>query len=219
MADAVTPPILNPQSASRYDGLYQIARCHVADTCQKTTNPCVFFKLLAEADSEAYDYGIFYYATQIWGPRGHSWLRHCATNRQVASSIPDGVSEFFHWHNPVGRTLALGPTQPLTEKSTRNISWGVNAAGAYGCQPTTFMCRLSRNPGASTPWNPVGLFRPVMGLLYLVPFTYTNFPVLMWVTVLNLHIFNASVGFYSQYYHFFQGANFTGSCLEKRVCV
>ena len=30
---------------------------------------------------------------------------------------------------------ALGLTQPLTEISTRNISWGVNAAGAYGWQP------------------------------------------------------------------------------------
>jgi hypothetical protein len=29
------------------------------------------------------------------------------------------------------------------------------------------MCRLSRNLGASNSWNPVGLFRPVMGLLYL----------------------------------------------------
>jgi hypothetical protein len=40
--------------------------------------------------------------------------------------------DFFHWHNPVGRTMALGSTQPLTEMSTRKISWGVNAAGAYG---------------------------------------------------------------------------------------
>ena len=36
----------------------------------------------------------------------------------------------FHWHNPSGRTMALGSTQPLTEMSTRNISWGVEAAGA-----------------------------------------------------------------------------------------
>jgi hypothetical protein len=32
---------------------------------------------------------------------------------------------------------------------------------------TTFMCRLSRNLGASTSWSPKGLSRPVMGLLYL----------------------------------------------------
>ena len=30
------------------------------------------------------------------------------------------------------------------------------------------MCRLSWNLGASTSWNPQGLFRPVMGLLYLL---------------------------------------------------
>jgi hypothetical protein len=31
----------------------------------------------------------------------------------------------------------------------------------------TFMCRLSKNLGASASWNPQGLSRPVMGLLYL----------------------------------------------------
>jgi hypothetical protein len=68
--------------------------------------------------------------TSDWGPRWRSWLRHCATNRRVTGSIPDGVIGFFHWHNPVGRTMALGSTQPLTEMGTRNISWGVNASGA-----------------------------------------------------------------------------------------
>ena len=37
--------------------------------------------------------------------------------------------KIFHWHNSSGRTMALGLTQPVTEKSTRNISWGVKAAG------------------------------------------------------------------------------------------
>ena len=58
-----------------------------------------------------------------WGPRWRSWLRHCATSQKVAGSIPDGVIGIFHWHNPSGRTMALGSTQPLTEMSTRNISW------------------------------------------------------------------------------------------------
>ena len=58
------------------------------------------------------------------GTQWHSWLRHCATNRQVAGSIPDGVIGIFQWHNPSGRTMALGSTQPLTEMSTRNIFWG-----------------------------------------------------------------------------------------------
>jgi hypothetical protein len=37
-------------------------------------------------------------------------------------------SRWYHWNfslnNPSGRTMALGLTQPLTETSTRNISWG-----------------------------------------------------------------------------------------------
>jgi hypothetical protein len=52
------------------------------------------------------------------------WLKHYATNRQVVGSIPDGVIGIFQWHNPTGRTMALGSTQPLTEMSTRCISWG-----------------------------------------------------------------------------------------------
>jgi hypothetical protein len=62
--------------------------------------------------------------------RGRSWLRHCATNRKVAGSIPGGVIGILHWHNPSARTVALRSTQPLTEMSTRNTSWGVKAAGA-----------------------------------------------------------------------------------------
>jgi hypothetical protein len=59
-----------------------------------------------------------------------SWLRHCATRREVAGSIPDVVIAVFHWHNPSGRAMALRSIQPLTEIRTRNFSWGVKAAGA-----------------------------------------------------------------------------------------
>jgi len=38
-------------------------------------------------------------------------------------SIPDSVIRVFHRHNPSGRTMSLGLTEPLTEISTRNISW------------------------------------------------------------------------------------------------
>ena len=54
------------------------------------------------------------------------WLRCCATNRKVASSIPAGIDGFFIdiKKNPSDRTMALGSTQPLTEMSTRRISLG-----------------------------------------------------------------------------------------------
>ena len=57
-------------------------------------------------------------------------FRHCATSRKVAVSIPGGVIKIFHSHNPSGRTMVLRSTQPLTEMSTRNIFWGLKAAGA-----------------------------------------------------------------------------------------
>ena len=69
-------------------------------------------------------------AAAAGGTRWRSWLRHCATSRKVAGSIPDGAIGIFHWHNPSCCTMVLGSNQPLTEMSTRNISWGVKAAGA-----------------------------------------------------------------------------------------
>ena len=58
------------------------------------------------------------------GTRWCSWLRYCATNRKVASSIPDGVVGIFQLLNPSDRIVDLASTQPLTEISTRNHSWG-----------------------------------------------------------------------------------------------
>ena len=96
-----------------------------------------------------------------------SWLRHCAPSRQVAVSIPDGIIGIFHWHNPTSRTMALGSTHPLTEMITSNllgVMWPVPKAKNL----TTFTCRLSWNLVTSTSWNPIGLSRPVMELLYLL---------------------------------------------------
>ena len=52
-------------------------------------------------------------------------------NVRVAGSIPDGVTGIFHWHNPSGRTVALGLAQPLTEMSPGIfLGGGVKAVGA-----------------------------------------------------------------------------------------
>jgi len=68
--------------------------------------------------------------------------------------------------------MALGSTQPLTEMSTRNISWGVEQPVHTADNLTTLMCQLSWNLGASTSWNPQGLSRPVIVLLYLLQYRH-----------------------------------------------
>jgi len=60
-----------------------------------------------------------------------------------------------------------GLTQPLTEN--RNISWLVKTVGAESWNLYHLHCRLYGNLGASSSWNPLGLSRPIMGLLYLLP--------------------------------------------------
>ena len=50
---------------------------------------------------------------------------------------------------------------------------------------TTFMFRLSWNLGASTSWNPQGLYRPVMGLLYLLLVNW-------WILIFHPSHFTAS---------------------------
>jgi hypothetical protein len=47
------------------------------------------------------------------GTRYRSWLRHYATSRKVAGSIPDELTGFFNCPNPSIRTMALGSTQSL----------------------------------------------------------------------------------------------------------
>ena len=63
-----------------------------------------------------------------WGTRWCSSLRHRATRLKVPGSMPNGVNGIFHSYNLSGHTMALGLTRPLTQMSTRNISWEVKVA-------------------------------------------------------------------------------------------
>jgi hypothetical protein len=74
-------------------------------------------------------------------------MRHCAACWKAADLIPSGVIGIFRL-NPSHCTMALGSTQPLTEMSTRDISWGVEAAGARVDYLPTFLCQLYRDPGS-----------------------------------------------------------------------
>ena len=68
---------------------------------------------------------IYIYIYIYMGDRGSTVVNVLATNRKVAGSIPASVSGFFiDIKSFRDRTMALGSTQPLTEMSTRSISWG-----------------------------------------------------------------------------------------------
>jgi len=64
---------------------------------------------------------------EFGGMRWRSQFKPCASGRNVAGSIPDGVIETFP-----AELWPWDSTQLLIEMSTRNISWEPKAAGAYG---------------------------------------------------------------------------------------
>jgi hypothetical protein len=98
------------------------------------------------------------------------WLRYCATNRKVTGSIPDGVTGIYHWHNPSDRTIALGSTQPLTETSTRSISWGWRRPAV---RLTTLppSCAVVMYSGNLNFLEPSGPFQDCNGTVLPLPFT------------------------------------------------
>jgi hypothetical protein len=98
---------------------------------------------------------------------------------EIPRYMPEGCgfySGWDQWLNPSGRTMALGSTHPLTDMSTRGISWGIKAAGAYGWQ----LCHL-RVPTVWKFWKPLPPqpWGPVQGsigiaLLYLLREIFSN---------------------------------------------
>ena len=102
------------------------------------------YKWILEASRLIILHLLFHFASvleNIGGTTVTQWLRCCVTNRMVTGSIPDGVNGIFHWHNLSDRTMALGSTQPLTEMSTRSISWGQKRSVRKTDNLTTILCR------------------------------------------------------------------------------
>jgi len=62
--------------------------------------------------------------------RLRSWSRHCATNRKVAGSIPDGIIGIFHSYNSSGDTMALLLTQPVL-RAEHTLSVNLEASTSW----------------------------------------------------------------------------------------
>jgi hypothetical protein len=85
----------------------------VTNAIHKNLKPQCFYITLFVLATVGYIQGVYF----IRGTRWRSWLRHCGTSRKVVGSIPDG---------------GLRSNQPVTEMSTRNVSWEVKTGGAWG---------------------------------------------------------------------------------------
>jgi hypothetical protein len=76
-----------------------------------------------------------------------------------------------HWNFSLTQSFRPHYGPEVDSASNRNkyheYFLGVKAAGARADNLTTFMCRLSGHLGASTSWNPQGLSRSLIGLIYL----------------------------------------------------
>ena len=96
-----------------------------------------------------------------WGTRWCSWLRHCATNRKVAGSIPHGITGIFHWHNPSGRTVALGVDSASNRNEYREYflrGKGGRCVGLTTLPPSCADCLEIWEP------QPAGILRACPGL-------------------------------------------------------
>jgi hypothetical protein len=66
------------------------------------------------------------------------------------------VTGFFNWPNPSSRTMALGPTQPLTEMSARNLPGGKERPARKAdnfiaiCEPVVY--KMWEPECLTTPW-------------------------------------------------------------------
>jgi hypothetical protein len=98
----------------------------------------------------------------LGGARGGAvdWGNTLQTGRwRVRFPIVIGI---FHWHNRSGRTMVLWSTQPPTDMSTRNISWGLRrlTRRADNLPPSCADCFEIWKPQPSgTLWACSGLYR------------------------------------------------------------
>jgi hypothetical protein len=115
------------------------------------------------------------------------WLRCRATNRKVAGSIPAVVSGIFI--DIKSFRSHYGPGVDSASNRNEYLEYFLFGKGDRCVRLTTLppSCAVVTKSGTLTSWNPLGLSRPVMGLLYLLRVGGA-------IPVLSLHTFMARTG-------------------------
>ena len=90
-------------------------------------------------------------------PIRNTVLTYCSNLRTVfltwGHAVEHVVIGIFHWLNPSDRAMALRSTQPLTEMSTRGISWGGKGSRCVGLALPPSSADCHEILGASTSWS------------------------------------------------------------------
>ena len=107
--------------------------------------------------------------TDRWGTAVAHWLRCCATNRKVVVSIPVGVSGFFTDIKYFRSRYGLGVDSASNRYEYQELFPGVKSGRCVRLTTYHHSLPLSRNLRTLTSWNPLGLSKPVMRLIYLLP--------------------------------------------------
>jgi hypothetical protein len=90
------------------------------------------------------------------------------------------VIEIFNLINPTGLPMALWPTQPVTEMSITDISWG-KGGRCVGLTDLPLSCAdILEILGASFSWKLEVLSNLVMGLLCLLQCTCSTVGLIKW---------------------------------------
>ena len=101
---------------------------------------------------------------QLYVSLGFKGLIYCniCDGAVGCGSIPDGGHWILHCLIQLGRTMALGSTQPLTEMSNGNRSWGGKGGRCVGLTTLPNSCaKCLKILGDSTSYSLQGLSRPV----------------------------------------------------------
>jgi len=88
------------------------------------------------------------------------WCVYVSLCFNMTKLLMSNKHTFFHWLNPSGRTMTLGPTKHLTEMRTNDSSCGLKLSVLWADNITTFICRLSGNSSKSL--ETLGIVRVVI---------------------------------------------------------
>jgi hypothetical protein len=103
-----------------------------------------------------------------------SWLRYCTTSPKVGL-IPDAVIGIFHWRNPSSQHCGHGVDSASNRNEYQGYLLGCKCSRCIGLTTLPPSCaNCLEILGASTSWNPQGLYRDCFSFFFFC-MTFCNY--------------------------------------------